>query len=123
MPISLHLSRKFQETLGLEAADYLVSWMEGMDAIRGDIGELRHEMQLDSARVDARFRQIDERFQQIVVQMDARFQQLNTQWVGMFETSQARFEASLEKGLREQTRFFFLAWSVLLAAMVGLYAR
>lgn len=119
MPISLHLSRKFQETLGLEAADYLVSWMEGMDAIRGDIGELRHEMgelrhemQLDSARVDARFRE-----------MDARFQQLNTQWVGMFETSQARFEASLEKGLREQTRFFFLAWSVLLAAMAGLYAR
>jgi hypothetical protein len=36
---------------------------------------------------------------------------------------QERFEKLLEKGLREQTRFFFLAWSVLLTAMIGLYAR
>ncbi len=31
--------------------------------------------------------------------------------------------ARLEKGFREQTRFFFLTWSVLLAAIIGLYAR
>jgi hypothetical protein len=29
--------------------------------------------------------------------------------------------AEIEKDLREQTRFFFLAWAVLLAAVVGLY--
>ena len=39
------------------------------------------------------------------------------------EKLQERMETLLEKGLREQTRFFFLAWSVLLAAIVGLYAR
>jgi hypothetical protein len=39
------------------------------------------------------------------------------------DTMQERFEMLLEKGLREQTRFFFLAWSVLLTAMIGLYAR
>ena len=33
----------------------------------------------------------------------------------------ARLEALLERGLRGQTRFFFLAWGVQLAAIVGLY--
>jgi len=35
----------------------------------------------------------------------------------------ARTESLIEKGLREQTRFFFLAWAVLLAAFIGLYAK
>jgi hypothetical protein len=55
--------------------------------------------------------------------MDARFQQMDAKWVGLFESGQSKMEVLLEKGLREQTRFFFLAWSVLLAAIVGLYAR
>lgn len=58
-----------------------------MDANRGDVRELRHEMQLGFVRV------------------------------------QAEFKAALEKGLREQTRFFFLAWSVILATIIGLYVR
>ena len=94
MAISPHLLRKLKETLGTEAADDLVNWMEGMDAHRGDIGELRHEMQLGFARMDARL-----------------------------QTMEARFDSRVEKALREQTRFFFLAWSVLLAAIVGLYTR
>jgi hypothetical protein len=105
MPVPSHLHRKLQETLGADAADEFASMIEGMDAMRGDIGELRHEMQLGFARIDARF-----------VQMDAR-------WVGLFETGQARMESLMEKGLREQTRFFFVAWSVLLAAIVGMYTR
>lgn len=94
MSISPQLLRKLRETLGADAADDLVSWMENMDAHRGDIGELRHEMQLGIARLDATFARLE-----------------------------ARMETLIEKGLREQTRFFFLAWSVLLAAIVGLYAR
>jgi hypothetical protein len=86
--------------------------METMDANRGDIGELRHEMQLGFARIDAAFQQVD-----------ARFQQMDAKWVGLFESGQSKMQVLLEKGLREQTRFFFLAWSVLLAAIVGLYAR
>jgi hypothetical protein len=75
--------------------------LNGVDANRGDIAELRHQMQLGFARIDARFEQMEARF-------DATF---------------ARMDARIEKGLREQTRFFFVAWSVLLAAIVGLYAR
>ena len=40
-----------------------------MDAHRGDIGELRHEMQLGFAKMDERFAKIDERF----AKMDERF--------------------------------------------------
>jgi len=55
--------------------------------------------------------------------VDARFGLAQDQWSSALATHQARMEAMLEKGLREQTRFFFLAWSVLLAAIVGLYGK
>jgi hypothetical protein len=90
MSLSPRLQRKLQETLGVEAAHDLVSLLEVMDANRGDVGELRHEMQLGFARIDA------------------RFEQQNT---------------TFERVLREQTRFFFVAWAVILAAIIGIYAR
>jgi hypothetical protein len=89
-----NLQRKLQQTLGAEAAGDLVAWMESVDAHRIDLGDLRREMQVGFVRID-----------------------------GRLDTIQERTEKLLEKGLREQTRFFFLAWSVLLAAIVGLYAR
>lgn len=101
MPVSPHLQRKLQEILGANAADDLVSMLDNMDASRGDVGELRHEMQLGFARVDARFAAID----------------------GRLETLRVSLEKAFEKALREQTRFFFLAWAVILAAIVGIYAR
>lgn len=101
MPVSQHLQHKLLEILGAHAAEDLVSMLDAMDASRGDVGELRHEMQLGFARIDARFAGIDARF----------------------EAMQASFERTLEKGLREQTRFFFLAWAVILAGIIGIYAR
>jgi hypothetical protein len=90
MSLSPSLQRKLQEVLGAQAAADLVSMLEDLDTSRGDVGELRHEMQLGFARIDARFEQIN---------------------------------AGIEKALREQTRFFFVAWAVILAAIIGMYAR
>ena len=101
MAISHHLRRKLQEALGVEAAADLVSQIEDMTTLRGDLGELRHEMQLGFGRIDARFAALDDKF----------------------AAMEGKLQAVFEKGLREQTRFFFLAWSVLLAAIIGLYAR
>ncbi len=53
MPVSPHLSRKLHETLGLEAADDLVTRLEGIEGQRGDIAELRHEVQLGFAKMEA----------------------------------------------------------------------
>ncbi len=36
---------------------------------------------------------------------------------------EARFEAGIATSAKEQTRFLFLAWAVLLAAIIGLYGR
>jgi len=94
MAATPNLHRKLQQTLGAEAAGDLAAWMQSMDTNRAEIGDLRLEMQVGFTRIDGR--------------------------IGMLEE---RMEKLLEKALREQTRFFFLAWSVLLAAMIGLYAR
>lgn len=52
-----------------------------VSSLRGDVAELRHQMEIGFARADAK----------------------------------------IESELRRQTRFFFLAWAVNLAAIVGLY--
>ena len=75
--------------------------MQTMDAHRSDAAELRREMQVGFARMDGRMEA-----------MSARM-----------EAMRAGMERTMEKALREQTRFFFLAWAVLLAAFIGLYAR
>jgi hypothetical protein len=61
--------------------DYTV--LENFDANRGDVRELRHDMQLGFKSMEAAF----------------------------------------EKALRDQTRFFFVAWAVILAAIIGISAR
>jgi hypothetical protein len=83
MPISAHLQRKLQDVLGTDAGEDLVTLLETVEATRGDIGELRHEMQVGFARIETTF----------------------------------------ERALREQTRFFFVAWALILAAIIGLSAR
>ena len=65
-----------------------------MEESRADHAELRHAVDLGFSTVHARI-----------------------------EKMQESFEKLLERGLREQTRFFFLAGGVLLAAIIGLYAR
>ena len=55
MPTPPHLRRKLQQTLGTEAAEDFVSWMDSVDNARADIAELRHEMEVGFARMDAKF--------------------------------------------------------------------
>ena len=108
MSASPNLQRKLQQALGAEAASDFLMWMQSMDMHRSDIADMRRELQVGLARIDERFAKVDERFARVDGRMD---------------TMQANMERMMEKGMREQTRFFFLAWSVLLAAIVGLYGK
>jgi uncharacterized coiled-coil protein SlyX len=122
MAATPHLQRKLQQTLGAEAAGDLSAWMQSMDAHVTEIGELRREMRLGFARIDERFAKLDERF----AKQDERFAKYDERFArvdGRIDTTQERMEKVIERGLREQTRFFFLAWSVILAAIIGLYGR
>lgn len=55
MSVTPRLSRKLHETLGDEAAEDLVSWMEERDTkhgdLRGDIAELGHQMRVMTAEL------------------------------------------------------------------------
>jgi hypothetical protein len=56
MPLSPHMSRKLQETLGVEAGEELVTWMSNQDDLRGDLAELRHSLE---SRMDHGFSRLE----------------------------------------------------------------
>ena len=51
MPIPSLLARKLREVLGMEAGEEMVAWIDNVDAMRGDIAELRHLMEMMEARL------------------------------------------------------------------------
>lgn len=61
MPIAAKLSRKLYETLGEEAAEAMVDWMEQADRNRADLREMND---LAFGRMDARFGESDARFRE-----------------------------------------------------------
>jgi hypothetical protein len=72
MPIPQHLKSRLRQSLGTEAAEDLVSWMEGVDNARADIAELRHEMEVGFARVDSKFAALDGRFSALETLIEKR---------------------------------------------------
>ena len=57
MPISSRLARKLEETLGVESAEDFVSWTDKIETHRAELHELRHEMQTNFARLEAKIDQ------------------------------------------------------------------
>lgn len=83
--------------------------MDRIDPIRADIAELRNAMEQGFARLEGK--------------MEAGFARLETKMEAGFTASEGKMEAAVATSAKEQTRFLFLAWAVLLAAIVGLYGR
>src|SRR5579862_2586115 len=75
-------------------------------AYRSDIREMN---ELNYARFEAKLEQ--------------RLAELTTKIEVTAADLRGEFRSSLEKGLHEQTRFFFLAWAVLLASNIALWFR
>ena len=99
MPVTMKLSKLFYDRFGEELVSELIDLFNQMDsAHRTDLRELN---ELNFARFDAKLEQ--------------RIAELRTDF--------AKFEASVANSLREQTRFFFLAWAVLLASNMALWFR
>ncbi|MEX2154233.1 MAG: hypothetical protein WD825_12910 [Gemmatimonadaceae bacterium] len=102
MAISPHLIRKLQEALGHEATEDLVSHLEGGESLRADVAELRHEMQLGFAKIDARFANLDARFANV----DGRFANLDEK----IDLKLDGLAAILRSDMKEQTGRL-LMWS------------
>ena len=73
--------------------------------LRADVAELRHEAQLGFARVEAKLDRLS-------VQVDAKLDRLSDSKLDRVD---------FEKGLRDQTRWIFAAWSAVLIPMVGMW--
>ena len=85
------MSRKLQETLGPEAGEELVTWMSNVDDLRGDVAELRHDM--------------DNRFAAMESRMDQGF---------------ARLETLIERQSADLIKWSFVFWVTAVGAIAAL---
>jgi|ERR1017187_179655 hypothetical protein len=81
MTIAAILSRKLYETLGDEAAEAMVDWMQGVNTQRTELRELND---LSFARIDARFAEAD-------AKLDVRFAEVNARFAEVSAKIDARF--------------------------------
>ena len=147
MPVTAKLSQRFYERLGDEIANELVDWFNQVDAsYKTDLRELN---ELNFARFDAK---LEQRLAESRAEMTAKFDGLrndvtakfdglrndvNSKFDGLRNDVNSKFddlrndvnsrigglETLLERSLKEQTRFYFLAWAVLLVSNIALWLR
>src|SRR5438477_12965486 len=104
MPVTAKLSKLFYDRFGEAVTNELVDWFNKVDAAyKSDVRELN---ELNFARFEARLDQVRA---ELSTKIDVSIADLR-----------GEFRTSLERGLHEQTRFFFLAWAVLLASNIAL---
>lgn len=121
MPVTVRLSKLFHEHFGDEIADEVVNWFNVLDSnSRSDLKEIN---ELNFARFDAKLEQrfaeqdarIDKRFADFEVRIEKRFAEQDTRL--------AAIETVVERSLKEQTRWMFVAWASLLIPIIGLWMR
>ena len=113
MPVTARLSKPFYDRLG-EAITNLVDWFNQVDAAYKS--ELREMNELDFARFEAK---VEQRLAGLESRLDHRLLEVRTE----IQVGLAKGEARMESALKEQTRFYFLAWAVLLASNIALWFR
>jgi hypothetical protein len=110
VPVTARLSKRFYEQLGDDIANELVDWFNQVDATyRTDLRELN---ELNFARFDAKVEQRFGQFEQRFVQLEARM-----------DRTLAEQREFLERRLGEQTRGYYAAWAVQVAATVAVLVR
>ena len=109
MPVTAKLSKAFYDRFGEQVVSELVDWFNLVDATyRGDLKDLN---ELNFARFDAKL-------EQRVATIDAKLEQLRAEVDAKLDQLRAELKMEIEKGLKEQTRYMFLAWASLMAAIL-----
>ena len=114
MPVTAKLSKQFYDRLGEAVTNELVDWFNQVDAAYKS--DLREMNELNFARFDAK---LEQRLAESLADIDRQFTRLDAK----IDVTAARLESTLEQRLRDQTRFFFLAWAVLLGSNIVLWFR
>ena len=103
MPVTARLSKAFYDRFGEDIVTELVDWFNLIDATyRNDLRELN---ELNFARFAAKLEQTMTKAEG--AKLEARID------VGLAEV-----RTELQKGLKEQTRYMFLAWATLMVAIL-----
>ena len=114
MPIAAKLSRTLYDTLGDEAAEAMVDWMQRVDTQRSELRELND---LSFARIDARFgearaemdlrfTQVDARFGEARADLDLRFARVDTR----FATLEKTLVEHIERRFSDLIKWSFVFW-------------
>ena len=103
MPITPRLSRKLLQTLGEEAAEDLVNWMQQVDAQRAELRELN---ELNFSRFDARLAESRQATQADVAELRQEMR------VGFADLRQemAHLETRLERRIADLIKWSFVFW-------------
>jgi hypothetical protein len=114
MAITARLSHKLHQTLGDEAAEDLVNWMQQVDAQRAELRELN---ELNFSRVDARFAEARQATQVDLAELrhatHADVAQLRQEMkAGFAEVRQemAHLETRLERRIGDLIKWSFVFW-------------
>lgn len=147
MPVTARLSKRFYDRLGDEIANELVEWFNQVDAASRE--DLRALNELNFARFDAKLEQrilevrahadalaqrLDARIDSVAQSLDAKIDSATRRLGTTIDASARGLDAKIDRGLlelrhdiqvrlTEQTRWMILTWGVLLASIIGLYAR
>ena len=81
--------------------------------------KLEHRFAEYDVKLERRFAESDVKFERRFAEYDVKLEQRAAE----LRVDMRGLELSLERTLREQTRFFFLAWAVLLASNIALWFR
>ncbi len=109
MPVTAKLSKHFYDRLGDQIANELVDWFNQVDTTyRADLRDLN----------EANFQRFDARLGQRMAELESKLEQRMASLESKLEQRMAQLEATLERRLAAQTRWFFVAWASMLAAIL-----
>src|SRR4051812_41823783 len=114
MPVTARLSKLVDDRLGEAITNELVDWFNQVDAAYKS--DLRERNELNFARFDAK---VELR----LAGLESRLEQRLLEFRADMQVGFAKADTRVEAALKEQTRFYFLAWAVLLASNIALWLR
>ena len=125
MPVTARLSKLFYERFGEQVTNEIVDWFNLVDATYRN--ELREQNEANFARFDAK---LEQRIAELRGELQSGLAELRGELRsglaedrGEVQSALSELRFALERGLRLQTTWFFVAWATMFATMVALELR
>ena len=114
MPVTARLSKLFYERFGEQVTNEIVDWFNQVDATYRN--ELREQNEANYARFEAK---LEQRVAELRSELRSSIAELRTEIAAL----RGEFHSTLERSLRAQTAWFFVAWATMFATLVALDLR